>query len=318
MLKGRHYRAEATRPSGMGLENVNLRRLRYFLFLARDLHYGRAAELLHIAQPALSQQIQTLEKDLGVVLFSRSRRGVSLTAAGEALLPYADKIVDLVENAVASIRTANGVNRNLIRIAYTRSALQPIVSTLVEQFQQHHPETHVQLRSGWTSLNFEDLLHGRIDVAFVRPLIEHAQIKGVEVSREKLVLAVRHDHPLAASDRVTVGATRPFPFVVLPGQYELFRQQLWAEGPPVTSGEEPDEAHALMAVAKGRGIFVLPEAWATTFRVDGVIIKSFIEPQPETSLLVAFNAETATKNVMDFVNFARSMRELPEPASTAS
>jgi DNA-binding transcriptional LysR family regulator len=289
---------------------LSLRRLRYFLFLARELHYGRAAHLLHIAQPALSQQIQALENELGAVLFTRNRRGVSLTLAAEALLPYAEKIADLAETAVASVHQAKGAQRSVIRVAFTRSALQPIVSTLIEQFQERHPNTYVQLRSGWTSLNFDDLLHGRIDVAFVRPLIRHPQIKGVEVSRERLVLAVHHDHPLARSEQVTVAAIRPYPFIVLPGQYELFRQQLWVEGPPTVSGEEPDEAHALMAVAKGRGIFVLPEAWGTTLHINGVIIKSFVAPQPEISLLVAFNSEMATEVVMNFVNFAHSMREL--------
>jgi DNA-binding transcriptional LysR family regulator len=265
--------------------------------------------LLHLSQPALSQQISILEDELGTSLFSRDRRRVELTPAGEVLLEYARRIVDLSQTALETVRQAAGDTRSSIRVAYTSSALLPISNEVIKEFQIRHPEVRLELRSGWTSRNLEDLLHGRVDVAFVRPLIKHAQIKGTEICRERLAVAVPADHTLATREQVSIADLRKYPVILRPGQYELFRGELWTEGPPQSAGEEPDEENALIAVARGVGIFVLPEAWAKTLHVDGVVIRTFSGPQPELPLLVAFNEENVTPTIRHFIEVARQVRD---------
>ena len=154
-------------------------------------------------------------------------------------------------------------------------------------------------------------MHGRVDVAFIRPLIKHAQIKGTEICRERLAVAVPAWHALAKCPEVVVADLRNYPVILRPGQYELFRSELWTEGPPQSAGVEPDEEHALIAVARGDGIFVLPEAWAKTLHVDGVVIRTFSGPQPALPLLVAFNEENETPLIRCFIEVARSVKELP-------
>ncbi len=290
---------------------ISFRRLRYFFFVANELHYGRAAEKLHVAQPALSQQIQVLEKEIGATLFRRNRRRVELTQAGETLLEHAKRIFDLVDLAVTATQRADGSEQSMLRISYTRSALQSVPTSVVERFKEAHPNVRVELRSGWTSLNVEDLSRGRVDVAFVRPPVRGilSQIRLFEMCREELVLALPVNHDLAQLADVPISALRRYPLVLRPDQYDMLKSELWVEGPPQCASEEPDEEHALMAVAKGQGVFVLPEAIARILRVDGVVVKSFTSPPPTVPLLIAYNEELVTPNVLDFLAIARAMRE---------
>jgi DNA-binding transcriptional LysR family regulator len=292
---------------------LNLRRLRYFLFVGRELHYGRAADLLGISQPAISQQIAILEEELGVTLLMRDRRHVELTPAGEVLIEYASKIVDLSEMATAAVRRAKAGKHSNLRVAYTTSALLPVSELIIKAFQTQHAEVNLELQSGSTSRNLEDLLHGRVDVAFVRPLFKDPQIRGIEICREDLAVAVPTHHELANAAEIRVKDLQTYPVILRPGQYELFRHELWTEGPPMPAGEEPDEQHALLAVARGQGIFVLPEAWGRTLHVDGVVVKSFERPRPSVALLVAFNDEYATQNARKFIDVARTMKAAGAP-----
>jgi DNA-binding transcriptional LysR family regulator len=293
---------------------ISFRRLRYFLFVASELHYGRAAEKLHVAQPALSQQIQILEKEVKAVLFERNRRRVGLTPAGEVLLEHAKRIFDVVDIAVAATQRAGCSQQSTLRVAYTRSAVQQTPSAVVERFKETHPNVRIDLRSGWTSLNVEDLLRGRLDVAFVRPPVRGmvGPIRLFELCREDLVLALPTDHDLAQLDNVPISALRHYPLVLRPDQYDMLKSELWVEGPPQRSSEEPDEEHALMAVAKGQGVFVLPEAIARILRVDGVIVKPFASPRPTVPLLVAYNEEAGTPDVANFLAIAREMKSIGE------
>src|SRR4051794_35876297 len=126
--------------------SVALRQLRYFVAVAEELHFGRAAERMQIAQPALSQQIKRLESDVGAELFFRTKRHVELSGAGTALLPYARRALEDVAAGVENARRAQRGEIGALRIGFVESAAATIVPTAVREFRREHPDVALTLR----------------------------------------------------------------------------------------------------------------------------------------------------------------------------
>ena len=148
---------------------MDLRRLRYFAVLAEELHFTRAARRLHVAQPALSQQVRALEEEVGAVLIDRGGRGCALTPIGRLV---ADEAAALIAQAAAAKQRIDAAVRGQggrLRVAYTRSARGGRVDALLERFRVENPYVEVVAETGWTAPNVAGLLAGRLDLAFVRP-----------------------------------------------------------------------------------------------------------------------------------------------------
>ncbi|MGC2411823.1 MAG: LysR substrate-binding domain-containing protein, partial [Stellaceae bacterium] len=179
---------------------MELRHLRYFVAVAEEGHITRAAQLLGIQQPPLSQQIRALEAELGVPLFRRKPRGVELTQAGEALFAEAQAILRQVAHAVtATRRTARGESGR-IGLGFTSSAsFHPFVPQAIRQYRESHPLVALSLEESGTGELVEALLAERIDAAFVRSPIGRAEgIVVHSVLDEAMVAALPAGHALAA------------------------------------------------------------------------------------------------------------------------
>lgn len=179
---------------------MDVKRLRYFIAVAEELHFGRAARRLFMSQPPLSQQIKILEEELGVLLFERDRRSVRLTPAGTAFLAHAQEIMRLVPIAVDAARQAAVGERGDLRIVYSDSAMfSDMVLTGIAGYRQAFPMVNVELREASTLSQLNDLMSGRADVGFVRgPLSGLAKgLRATAVACERLVVAVPVNHPLA-------------------------------------------------------------------------------------------------------------------------
>src|SRR6185436_13560089 len=149
--------------------DVELRHLRYFLAVADELHFGRAAERVHVAQPAISQQIRRLEAEIGTELFHRNRREVRLAPAGEALRDYAVRAIDEVNDGVeAARRAARGEIGNLT-VGFLETAASTIVPRAVRQFRAARPDVNLTLRELGVGAQIDDLQAGRLDVGIIRP-----------------------------------------------------------------------------------------------------------------------------------------------------
>lgn len=147
-------------------EKINLRLLRYFLAVAEELHFGRAAQRLHIAQPPLSQQIRLLEQALGFQLFERTSRRVSLTPAGETMVSVARQcFADLKQGVVAARLEARG--ERVLRVGYVVTAILTFLPATVRAFRAQYPETHLQLREISSSVQLQALRAGNLDIAIV-------------------------------------------------------------------------------------------------------------------------------------------------------
>lgn len=186
---------------------MELRQLRYFVAVAEDLHFGRAAERLHIVQPAVSQQIRRLERELGVQLFERSPRRVTLTEAGETLLPEAQAILAAAAKAKAAVTACGQAQPTRLRLG-TSAGLGDHLDRLIERLT---PAFRIELVYGSTSKRAEQVLSGELDAAFVRGSFEHSRLRRIPVWQDPLLAAVSARHPLADRAQLNLSDLAPFP-----------------------------------------------------------------------------------------------------------
>jgi DNA-binding transcriptional LysR family regulator len=196
---------------------MELRHLRVFLAVAEARNFSRAAERLHMSQPPLSQHIQTLEAELGVRLFERGRNGASLTSAGQALLPQAQGILDLVVRATQQAQRAGRGETGSLAVGFVGSMpFSVVMPQLLHDFRAAWPDVELQLREQPSRQQLDDLLTGRLDLGFIRPT-QHAQSGALEMRlmlREPLLMALHANHPLAGRARLRLRQLRDEPFIL--------------------------------------------------------------------------------------------------------
>ncbi len=221
---------------------MELRQLRSFVAVAEELHFRRAAEQLHLSQPSVSQQVRTLEDELGVQLFDRNRRGVALTPAGAALLDDARDVLARAARAAERAREAGSGSRGRLRLSLTRSLTGGLAGAIVEAFRARYPDVALELSVGNTILHAEQLRHGLIDVAFVRPPLLDPGIEELELAREPLVCVLPHGAPAGPPPRdrprrparraARVVAARPRPGTVGGDAAAVYGEGRWPAGHP--------------------------------------------------------------------------------------
>lgn len=198
---------------------MELRHLRYFVAVAEELHFGRAAEHLGISQPPLSQQIQALEEEIGARLLERTNRRVELTEAGRLFLDECRQILAHVEKATQIARRAQQGEIGELNVGFTASA--PFTSTIprsILAFRQAHPDVHLSLREMSSRVVIEALLEETVQVGVIRPFPLPDTITAVELFRDPLVAVLRADHPLAQGkdEGISIAALADELFVFFP------------------------------------------------------------------------------------------------------
>ncbi len=291
---------------------MELRHLRHFVAVARTLHFGRAADSLRIAQPALSQSIRKLEEELGVLLLRRTNRRVELTEAGGAFLADAGEILMRAERALENARLAASGKRGRLRLAYIRSAPEGLPTQIADAFRCANPEVDLQINTGFTARNIEELRAGGIDVAFVRPpLYDTEGIECLTIGEEPFVVVLPSSHRLARRRRLKREDIEAEPLVTGlrergPGFFDSMFRQVWGEERPRVVQIEPDEEHILRAVARGKGISVITATRAATLRTSGVVVRRFADPQPTAALGLVWLRGPMSSALASFVALART------------
>ncbi|MET0900423.1 MAG: LysR substrate-binding domain-containing protein [Mycobacterium sp.] len=181
---------------------MDLRSVQCLLRVAETLHFGRAAQELHLSQPALSQRIKTLERDVGVNLLDRDRRGVQLTEAGRAFLAPARAAVSHGDNAVELARRASAGSLGRLRLGFTVIASYTWLPQAVQQFRRTFPDVTVDLAEMNSPAVEEALIRGDIDLGILHPPLEHAHLFVRDLPGEPMVLALPADHRLAQAPSV--------------------------------------------------------------------------------------------------------------------
>jgi len=227
---------------------MELRHLRYFVGVAEEQHFGRAAERLHVAQPALSRQIQDLEREIGFALFDRLPRGVRINAAGKLFLTDVRRILQDVEEArLRAERIAHGKSGTLRIGVATALPWHGLVADSFREFRQMQPDAALELHHLLSIQQIEAVLSGRLDAGFAAGLIPlDKSLDHWQFTQDKMVLAVPKGHPLTKRNRVRLRDLRDIPFVwfprwVNPGFYDRMMQACSKGGlTPRVVQEAPD------------------------------------------------------------------------------
>lgn len=300
---------------------LELRRLRYFCAVAEELHFGAAADRLNLAQPALSQQIKVLEAEVGTALFVRTSRRVALTEAGATLYPGALALLAAADELEAHVRAVAAGGAGRLRVHTTRSAPTGIAAELIDRFREAHPEVELDLVTGFTGWNLEELGAGRSDVVFVRPPVEAGEeVDVLELGEEELVVALPAGHALASRRRVRPADLAgedviSWPRRNAPGMHDRIEVQVWGGRRPHVVREEPDDEQVLRAVASGVGLSVMIGTRLASLHWPGVVVRRFAAPAPTVGLAVAWRPDTVPPAARRFIDLAR---RLAEPAATSA
>lgn len=247
---------------------MELRHLRYFVAVGEDEHYGRAAQRLRVAQPALSSQIQDLEREIGAQLFDRLPRGVRLSAAGKVFLDDCRRILqDVNEAAVRAERAARGIIGTL-RLGFTESASwHGVVPDALREFRRTHPEAELQLSSLISLDQVEAVRSGRLDAGFVYVTTSDPQIAQLAVASHQVVLAMPRRHPVSRLKRLLLRDLVETDFVWFtrrqhPANYDRLLQECSRGGLPNPRivQEAVDQATMLSLVSCGLGVAFVTDA----------------------------------------------------------
>jgi DNA-binding transcriptional LysR family regulator len=256
---------------------MELRHLRYFVAVAEELHFRRAAERLHVAPPAVSEQIRKLEDELGIRLLERTQRRVSLTDAGAAMLDEARRVLHQADRAVAVTREAHAFAGSRLRVGYLADALPPSMPRALQQLQQRMPNTRVSLETGATRGLVESVRAGRLDAAVVSLPAPIAGLDRTLLGPQFGVVALPVMHPHATDDLIDLKRLVPDHVVLLAREVNpAFHDGVVATcrgaglAPAFTYAPEPRMELALLAVSAGAGIAIVPESVAGSISVPGI------------------------------------------------
>jgi len=290
---------------------MELRHLRYFITVAEELHFGRAAERLFIAQPPLSQQIQQLERDLGVMLFQRTSRRVQLTAAGEAFLREARHILAGVESAVQSARRAARGEEGWLGIGFAASATYDLLPAVLHDFREQYPDIQLSLMELNAAEQAQAFVDRSIHVGFARPYIESPENVVGSVLREPFLVALPETHQFTNRETLALyelanEAFISFPEQPAPSYAEVVRRVCEEAGfTPRVVQEVREMQTAISLVAAGIGIALLPASVQNVHRI-GVVYKPVKEPAPRTELAVVSRRDDPSPVLKNFLLIVQS------------
>src|SRR5712691_1617180 len=301
---------------------MELRHLRYFVTVAAELHFARAAQRLFISQPALSQQIRSLEDELRFKLLERNSRGVQLTPEGQAFLAEAQIVVRDADHAAEVARAlAEGATGHL-RLSHLRTMPRGLPERVVSEYRQRYPGVEIIPESGSTEQNVERVRGGQLDLAFVlAPLESAAELGCAEIATEPIVVAIPSAHPLSRRRRIRREDLLGVPLVYFPrhnspGFYDSSLSQMYGDVAPEIVRTEPNEERMLIAVSEGTGITMLLAGRTATLRFAGVVYRRFADPEPSGVLAVAFH-QPSSLPAQRFVDLATEIGREPTSASRA-
>ncbi|MGI8909494.1 MAG: LysR family transcriptional regulator, partial [Rubrobacteraceae bacterium] len=192
---------------------MDIRQLRYFVAVAEERHFGRAAKRLHLSQPPLSMQIKNLEHELGVELFERSTRRVALTDAGRILLERARGILSLTEEAAEAVKGAEAGLGGRLEVGFISSATLSLLPPAIRLFRERFSGVELDLKELTSAQQVDALYEGEIRLGLVRLPLRAPGIQLEPVLEESLVVALPSGHPLEALDRVPVGEIVDLPMI---------------------------------------------------------------------------------------------------------
>ena len=291
---------------------MELRHLRYFIAVAEELHFSRAAERLHIAQPPLSQQIQQLEAELGVELFQRkTKRQVQLTEAGLVFLQEAYQLFAQLSKAIDLTQRTGRGEKGKLRVGFTTLVTYNLLPVILRQFREQFLEVELVLQELTTTQQEQALFNRHIHVGFAHPPLEDNTFNLECIQQEELIVALLETHFLARQENISVRSLKDENFIMFPrhlgpGLYDqiLSLCQQGNFSPKVT--QKAIQMQTIIGlVSAGMGIAIVPSSLQNLQR-SGVVYRALEEKTPLVETAVVWRQENMTPVLREFLQIVRS------------
>lgn len=286
---------------------MEFRQLQYFLAVAEELNFSRAAERLRITQPPLSLQIQNLEKELGIPLFYRNNRHVELTDSGKVFFDEIRKIFNHLNLAVEIAQRTHHGEIGKLTVGFVGSATYDILPSVLREFRSLYPDVQVQLLEMSTPTQIEALLQEEIDVGVLRPPVRNNAICTQIISTASCVLAVPRQHPLVKRKNISLTDLNPYPFVILSRKtWAGLYDEIIGLCNPIIQQEALEFQTVIGLVAAGLGIAVVPQS-AMNLHTQDVVYLDLKGQLPVASMGISWRQNNPSSLVKIFVEMAMEM-----------
>jgi len=300
---------------------MELRHLRYFVAVAEELNFSRAAGRVYLSQPALSQQIRKLEEELGVNLFHRTKRRVELTEAGKVLLEGARQALVQIEQTTRAVREVGGAAGSHLKVGFPEYANHTIVAEILQAFKRRYPyvdlEEHEMFTLQDTLRQVHELRNGGLDVGFLLLPFDDDTLEVERVLRIELLAALPEDHPLASRSEVPMRKLEGERIMLFsrhfhPGCYDYVVSCCKEAGfsPDMVQHREPQlysSATTFRMVASGIGIGIVARPLVSSFPHPGVVLKPLKDPSPKLDLVAAWRRKDPSSNLRAFLEVVREV-----------
>lgn len=291
---------------------MELRHLRYFVAVAEQLSFGRAAARLHISQPPLSRQIRALEEELGTPLFVRTKRSVALTPAGAGLLPEARRLLRAADALKEGARHIAAGDVGALALGFIAVAAYSVLPELAPEFRRRHPGVKLALQEGTSDTLLAALKQGEIDVGLVLPPVDDESLRYVPLFHDTLVAALPAGRRPGGGGSISLKSLAQEPFVLFPrkvgsGLYDLIVAFCRRTGFSPRIEQEAIQMQTIVSlVAAGMGVALVP-ASLQTMRRAGVAYRALVERSPAVEIGLAWRATDRAPAVQAFVALAQSL-----------
>lgn len=296
---------------------MKIRQLQCFVVLAEELNFTRAAKRLHMSQPPLSLQIQSLERSLGADLFERSSRRIALTPVGGAFLHRARSILAQHDRALAEVREVMAGQHGTLNVGITGSILRAGLADLLALFCASKPGISVRLHEQAPALQVSDLISGRMDVIFNRSPPAHADLTCELAWQEELVVMLHDQHPLCAKDAIALTDLLDQPHVILrpdSSDFATHIKSLITRGsrPPQISQQVLDAQSIPSLVAAGFGVSIVP-AGIATLTAGPLAFRPIAPTPPVTDIFTIYRVAEENPLVAIFLADVRGISTRRQP-----
>jgi DNA-binding transcriptional LysR family regulator len=306
---------------------MELRQLRYFVALAEDLHFGKAAARLGIAQPGLTQQIKALEKAFGTKLFLRTKRSVALTPAGAVVLEEARQVLFHADHTHAvAIRAGRG-ELGVLEVGFVGTAIfTGIIATAIHAFRQQRPQADIRLNEIGIRQQLRLLDENKLDIGFIRPpvLQRPAGVVVKSISSENILLAIHEAHPLASRKRLHIRDLAGELFIVPslhPGMgFYAHSEAVWRDAGfhPRVEHRSPQLATICSLVAAGAGVALMPGS-LQNLQLPNLRYRALEGVVQRSELAIVYRRNESAPAIRAFIaNVERSVHSISALTSTVS
>ncbi|WP_243228850.1 LysR family transcriptional regulator [Microbacterium sp. CIAB417] len=296
---------------------IEIRHLRHFVVVAEELHFGNAAKRLHMAQPPLSQSIRTLEAALGATLFERTSRRVVLTEVGRVFLDQCRPALRQFSSSIESAQRAARGEAGTLSIGYVVSAGFDIVPQVLLAFRSLYPGVHLDLQGMSATEQLEMLRSGGLQVGFVREPGRHHDLNIRVVKKDRLMLAVPAEHPLASAPRVRVRNLEFEPFIMSPRErspslHDKIVQICRRAGFSPRVEQHASETQTVLGlVAGGVGVSIVPSAFLA-LSLPGLVLREFDDMDTSLAMAVVTMKDQPSSVVDAFLEVVQTLFAVPD------